>query len=98
MKELLTLGLTVILGAIVLYMGIFLATHLEKSFFGVFHPQENPSLQKAMRIWAIILIILGIFTIISAFVGIVLFQVIMLLLDAFFVLILSFFMPTYLRL
>jgi len=96
-KELFITGLTVILGAIVLYMGIYLFSHKNRSIFGLYHPQKNKGLQKVVICWAYILTILGSLTIISAFASLLLFQVIMLVLDAFSACILSFFMVAYSR-
>lgn len=97
MKEIFTLGLTLTLGLILLYMGYFLFKHQNRVFFGVFDPTKDPSLKKAVTIWAYILTILGVLTIISALIDILLFQVVMLVLDAILVLVLSFVMPTYLK-
>lgn len=97
MKEMLTLGLTLVLGLILLYMGFYLFTHRTKKLFGVFSPKDDPALKKAMTLWAYILTILGVLTIIAAFLGILTFQITMLILDAILVFIMSILMPTYLR-
>lgn len=97
MKEMLTLGLTLVLGLILLYMGFYLFTHRTKTLFGVFSPKDDPALKKAMTLWAYILTILGVLTIIAAFLGILAFQITMLILDAILVFIMSILMPTYLR-
>ena len=39
----LTLGLTIILGLILLYMGFYLFTHRTKTLFGVFSPKDDPA-------------------------------------------------------
>ncbi|MDE6376765.1 MAG: hypothetical protein K2L20_06405 [Ligilactobacillus sp.] len=97
MKEMLTLGLTIILGLILLYIGFYLFTHRTKKLFGVFSPKDDPALKKAMTLWAYILTFLGALTIIVAFIGILAFQITMLILDAILVFIMSILMPTYLR-
>ena len=63
----LTLGLTLVLGLILFYMGFYLFTHRTKTLFGVFSPKDDPALKKAMTLWAYILTILGVLTIIAAF-------------------------------
>lgn len=93
----LTLGLTLVLGLILFYMGFYLFTHRTKKLFGVFSPKDDPALKKAMTLWAYILTILGVLTIIAAFLGILAFQITMLILDAILVFIMSILMPTYLR-
>lgn len=81
----LTLGLTLVLGLILFYMGFYLFTHRTKTLFGVFSPKDDPALKKAMTLWAYILTILGVLTIIAAFLGILAFQITMLILDAILV-------------
>lgn len=92
----LTLGLTLVLGLILFYMGFYLFTHRTKTLFGVFS-QRMIRPKKAMTLWAYILTILGVLTIIIAFLGILAFQITMLILDAILVFIMSILMPTYLR-
>ena len=93
----LTLGLTLVLGLILFYMGFYLFTHRTKTLFGVFSPKDDPALKKAMTLWAYILTILGVLTIIDSFLCILAFQITMLILDAILVFIMSILMPTYLR-
>jgi uncharacterized membrane protein len=58
--------LVVLFAAIALFIGGFLFTHRQKSFL-MFQPQTSPSLSKAVTFWGVEMLLVGIASLISAF-------------------------------
>ena len=57
--------LMTLFGLIAAFEGCFFLTHLHKSFL-IFHPERQAPLSKALIIWGILLLIIGVLAIISA--------------------------------
>ncbi|MBD7894904.1 hypothetical protein H9564_04125 [Limosilactobacillus sp. Sa3CUN2] len=68
--------LMTIFGLIAAYEGCFFLTHLHKPFL-IFHPERQSALSKALLVWGILLLIIGILAIIAAWTDSILFIVTM---------------------
>ena len=68
--------LMTLFGLIAVYEGIFFLTHLHKPFL-IFHPEKQSALSKSLTAWGIILLVIGILAVISAWTNSVFFSVTM---------------------
>lgn len=68
--------LMTVFGLIALYEGIFLLTHLHKAFL-VFDPTKSSYLPGQLKLWGIIMTIVGVLCIVAAWMDSIVFLVIM---------------------
>lgn len=68
--------LMTLFGLIAVFEGCFFLTHLHKPFL-IFHPERQAALSKALVFWGILLLIIGILAVISAWTDSILFIVTM---------------------
>ncbi|MCI2030860.1 hypothetical protein [Limosilactobacillus sp.] len=66
--------LMTLFGLIAAFEGYFFLTHLHKPFL-IFHPERQKALSKALVVWGVLLLLIGILAIISAWTNSILFIV-----------------------
>lgn len=75
--------LMTIFGLIAVYEGVFFLTHQHKPFL-IFHPEEQISLAKALKRWGLLLLIIGILCVVSAWANSTGFLVIMVIIGCIY--------------
>lgn len=83
-----------LLSFIIIFIGFYLWFHRKKKFL-VFYPQKNPSLSIFLSIFGILLVITGLTTLITSLVGNLITFLVMMIFDAFLIMILTFILFLY---